>query len=296
MTQENPLTLSSRTLPLALAGLALTFAGGCELLAALASQEFQVPVDLETPPTELNATEQVDNVESGLCEDPDGYNCTVVKALDFSDDEQVSDPPAIPPEFPVAIDVTNPDTGETETVDVEEWAAEVGLGQDLDLKQVIPMDLSAIVGVDDPSAIEEVTVADVALGWLENSFTFDTVPMDLYIGTELVDDPTADPQALIDAGTVEKVGTIPAQEAGVTGDAPISFVEGGNAKFNTALKGLKFTAVVALPSDQQIELKEGSDVNKRLKPTGEASVSLKATLMYTISGDQLREQADEVSE
>lgn len=285
----------SRTLPLALAGLVLLPATGCELFNALLSQEFQVPLDLETPPVDLNVTEQVDTVEGTLCDDPDSVNCAVVTALDLSDDEQVSDPPAIPDEFPVAVDITDPATGDPTTVDVEEWIADVGLAQDLELKQVIPMDLTALVGVEDPAAIEEVNVSDVALGFLENTFTFDTLPMDLYVGTEIAD-PLADPDELVESGAVEKVGTIAVQEAGVVGDAPVSFVEGGNAKFNTALKGMKFTALIAFPPGTQITLKEGSDENMRRKPTGEASVSLKATLVYTVSADQLAEQAENVAE
>jgi hypothetical protein len=120
--------------------------------------------------------------------------------------------------------------------------------------------------------------------------------MDLYIGTEFVDDPLADPQQLIEDGVVEKVGTIPAQEAELSGDTAVSFVEGGNEKFNTALKGLKFTAVVALPPDTPIALKEGSEESLRRKPTGEASVSLKATIMYTVSAEQLREGAESVAD
>lgn len=285
-----------RTLSFALAGLVVVPLTGCEIFQSLLSQELQVPLDLETPPADLEATEQVDAVESALCDDADSYNCVVVQALDMSDDEQVSDPPAIPDEFPVAIDITNPETGQEETVDVEQWAADVGLGQDLELQQVIPMDLTALVGVESPEAIESVTVSDVALGWIENTFTFDTVPLDLYIGTEIVSDPLADAQQLIADGVVEKVGTIPVQEAGVTGDAPISFIEGGSEKFNAALKNLKFTSVIALPPGAQIALKEGTDENLRRKPTGDASVSLKATLLYTVNADQLREQVEGAAE
>lgn len=288
------MTLRARILPIALASVVVVPAGGCELFNALLSQEFQIPLDLETPPAELNATDQVDALEASLCDDADSYNCAVVSALDLTDDEQVSDPPRIPAEFPISVEITNPETGDPETVDVEVWAEEVGLGQDLDLKQIIPMDLTALVAIDDPAAIEEVTVADVALGWIDNTFTFDTLPMDLYIGTELVDDPTVEPEQLIADGVVQKVGTIPAQEAETSGDAPVSFVDGGNEIFNNALKGLKFTAIVAMPPETTLALKEGSAENLRRKPTGAAEVSLKATVMYTVSAAKLQEGATDV--
>lgn len=293
------MNLRARTLSLSLAlvGLVAVPTSGCDLFNALLSQEFQVPLELETPAADLNATEHIDAVEAALCEDSESYNCAVVSALDYSDDEEIGDPPRIPAEFPVATEITNPETGENETVNVEEWASDIGLSQDLDFEQVIPMDLTALVQVEDPAAIKDVTVSDVRLTWVENTFTFDTIPMDLYIGTEVVDDPlTADVQQLIDDGLVEKVGTIPAQEAETAGDAPVSFVDGGSETFNNALKGLKFTAVLAMPKGTPVGLKEGSEENLRRKPTGDARVSLKATLLYTVSAEQLREQAQSVTE
>lgn len=289
--------LRSRTLSLALVGLVALPMSGCELINALLSQEFEIPLDLETPPADLNVTEQVNAIEAGLCDDPESYNCAVVRALDYSDDEEVSNPPRLPAEFPVAVDIQDPESGDPETVDIEQWLADVGLGQDLDFQHVIAMDLTSLIEVDDASAIRDIKVSDVKLVWLENSLTFDTIPMDLYVGPGLVEDPlTADAQQLIADGLVEKVGTIPAQEAETAGDAPVSFVEGGSAKFNEALQGLKFTAVLAMPEGTPVGLKEGSEENLRRKPTGEASVSLHATLVYTVSAEQLREQAESVTE
>jgi hypothetical protein len=284
--------LQTRTLSLALAGLVALPTTGCDLVNALLSQEFQIPADLETPPADLNVTDQVNGIESSLCSDPDGFNCAVVKALDYSDDEEVGNPPRIPAEIPISIDILNPETGENETVNVEEWLAEVGIGKDLDFKHVIPMDLSDLIDVSDASAIRDIEVSDVKVAWLENTLTFDTLPMDLYIGVGTVENPlTADAQQLIDDGVVEKVGTIPAQEAETAGEAPVSFVDGGSAKFNEALQGLRFIAVLTMPEGTAVTLKEGSEPHLRRKPTGEASVSLKATLLYTVSAERLSEQA-----
>lgn len=267
---------------------------GCEILQALLAQEFEVPVELESPEVDLDASGPVDDAEASMCDDMDSRNCLIVQALDLSDDEEVSDPPTIPDEFPVSVEITDPVTNTTETVDVEEWIGEEGLTEDLDLAQVIPIDLTGEVAVQSPDAIQQVNFRDVALNWTENTLTFDTVDLDLFV-SETAFDATDDPAELIANGDVVKVGTIPAQEAGLVGEAPVSFVEGGNQAFNDALKALNFTVVVALPEDADVSLKQGSEANLRVKPYGIGTVSLKALITYTISGTQVAEQVDDAT-
>lgn len=280
---------------LALLGSLLLPLWGCELFEGILSEEFQIPVDLETPEMDLNVTEQVDAVESGLCSDADSFNCAVVQALDYSDDEEVSDPPQLPEQFPVEIEVVNPETGVEETVNVEDWAAEVGLSSDFDLKQAVPMDVTSLLGVDSPDAVQSVAVTDLVLNWKENTFTFETVPMELYVSDEYIEDIT-DPDGLLAEGRVTRVGTIPAQEPGVAGESPIEFVDGGNEVFNDALRGLRFTLLVAMPEGAEMGLSEGAEPGTRVKPTGDARVTVKATLEYTVSASDIASQIDEAGE
>jgi hypothetical protein len=273
---------SQRLLPLALA--ILLPATGCELFEGLFSQNFQFPIDMETPTMDLNVTDQVNAIEDALCSDADSYNCAVVKALDYSDDEEISDPPRIPDEFPVEVDVVDPVSADTESVNAEEWASDVGLTSDLDLKAVVPMDVTSLLGGNPPEAIEDVNVTVLALSWKENTFTFDTAPMNLYVADELIAD-VSDPDRLLEEGQVQLVGTVPARDAGGTGDVPVEFVDGGKEIFNAALKGLRFTLLLALPEDANMSLREGAGgPGTRVKPTGDASVTVKATLEYTLNG------------
>ncbi|MFZ9887311.1 MAG: hypothetical protein ACO3JL_07395 [Myxococcota bacterium] len=285
-----------RTAPSVLLGLTLLpTTAGCELIELLTMQSFEIPVDLETPATELSVTEQIASAEARLCADEASDDCAVLKALYLTDDNAVSDPPALPAEFPLSVDIVDPTTGESETIDVAEWLTTAGIGQDIEVQQTIPMDLTTLVGVEDPSAIEDLRVSNVVINWLSNSFTFDTIPLELYIGSGLPEE-GADAASLVASGAVTKVGTVPAQAADTAGEAPISFVEGGNAIFNEALRSLKFTAVLAFPPGTQVNLNEGSAPNLRRKPTGDAEVALKATLVYTVSAAKLAEQAQAAGE
>jgi hypothetical protein len=264
---------------------------GCEILDALFNQEFELPVELESPPAEIDATTPVEETEQTMCDDADSPDCAVVKALDLTDDTMVSDPPKIPDEFPNEVTVTDPVTMTEDTINVETWMNESGLTDEIELAQVIPVDLTSQVDVDSPEAIQDVTFENLALNYISNTLTFDTVDLDLYISEDSYE-ATDDPEALIEDGSVIKVGTIEAMPAGTDGDAAIVFAEGGSDAFNEALKNLSFTAVIALPPETAFQLKEGSTPEMRLKPKGVAEVSIKATIAYTVSAAQVAEQVD----
>lgn len=287
-----------RALSLAVGFAALPLSG-CELLQGLYQQDLEIPIPLETPAAELDATAQVESAESSLCSDPDSRNCLVVKALDYSDDQNVGDPPTIPDEFPVEVTVMDPATQMEETINAEDWAKEAGLSEGMDLAQAIPVDLTEAVGVETPDAVKAVTFKNVKLNWQENSFTFDTVPFDLYVSSEAIDD-LSDAQALIDAGTVQKVGTIPVQPAATTGEADVTFEEGGEERFSDALKALTFTVVVALPPNTEVTLNDGTDLPDgtatKKKPLGFAKVSMKADLVYTVSAADVVGQVQDATQ
>lgn len=283
--------MKSSLRPLAFASSALLVPlTGCELLQALYQTELEFPIPLETPAADLDATTQFESVERSLCNDPDAYNCLVVKALDATDDGEISDPPTIPDEFPVSVTLVNPDTQQEETVNAEEWAAEAGLADAFDFAQAIPVDLTESLPGYDPENVKSVTFADVRLNWSENSLTFNTVPLDLYVSTEALED-TSDADALIAEGLVQRVGTIPAQEAEVAGESPVEFLEGGEETFVEALRALKFTVVISLPDDATVGLAPGTPLGDgsetRRKPVGEATVSLKANLVYKVSAAEV---------
>lgn len=283
----------SRLAPLALAA-ALAPTPGCELLQSLYEQPIDVPVPLETPAAELDATAQVESVEETLCSDEGSYDCAIVQALDRYDDDQVGDPPRIPEEFPIEITVKNPATGDDEAVNVEEWVQEAGLAEGIELAQAVPVDLRTAVGVQDTSAVEAVSFRDVKLNWQENTFTFNTVPLDLYVYTEALPS-LGDAQRLITDGSAQKVGTIPAQEAEATGEVDVQFVAGGEDLFGEALKALRFTLIVALPEDAPLGLNDGAEAGTKRKPLGIAKVSLKAELVYSVSAAEIISQIDEAT-
>jgi len=141
-------------------------------------------------------------------------------------------------------------------------------------------------------AAQDVSFEEVFLAWEENTLTFDAPILDVYVGP--VADDVTDPEALIASSDFEKVGTVGkdldtetdgfevGQEAGVTGDVALSFISGGKEIFNERLKSLAFTLVVAAPDGTAVTFKEDpNDATKLLKPTGQATLKLKSTLIYS---------------
>jgi hypothetical protein len=261
-------------------------------------QSLDIPIPFESPPQEISATEAVNDFESGLCDDPTSQNCLVLQAVDYSDDDQVSDPPSIPDEFPTSVTLVDPDTGtpipdpatgEDQVIDVLDWLDETGASDNMDIKQAMDIDIRdqvAEAGITDPAQIEAISIGALALNWQENSLTFSTVDLDLYASTEEIAD-SSDPDQLIADGLVQKIGVIEAQSPETTGEQPIVFVTGGNEVLNTALRNFVFTLVVALPPGTELQLADGAAPNTKKKPTGDALVSVKTTVVYTIKTPDL---------
>jgi hypothetical protein len=264
---------------------------GCDLIQGLLDTEVPLEVPLETPAQEVDVSTKVDEAEAAACEDASSEDCLVLMAIDRTDDDAVSDPPSMPPEFPTEVDVDGDDATTEDVVNAEEWANEQGLAEAADLKVAVPVDLSDQVNVEDEDAIKSVTFDAVSLNFQENSLTFDTVPLDIYVSNGPTD--SMDAQQLIDDGVVEKVGTLEAQPAGETGERPVNFVEGGTELFNTALKSLSFTLVAALPEGETPQLPKNDDGTMIIKPYGKAMLSLKAQVVFKVSASQLLDKAEE---
>jgi len=279
----NRISFLSSTLCLTL----LSLGSGC-------GQSLQIPIPLESPTQEIDATSQVLAFESRLCADAQSDDCLVVQALDYSDDENVSNPPSIPEEIPTEVTLVDPntgtplidpDTGEPRVVNVEEWVNQSGFKDNLDLSQSLNIDLSeklAEKGINTDSVIDAVTVNSFGVEYVENSLTFSGVELDLYVSVGAVEN-ASDSAQLIADGLVEKVGTVPAQDAQSVGLAPIAFVSGGNALLNEALKAATFTLVIAAQPGSSLVLAQGQNANTLKKPFGLAEVSVKDELVYTVS-------------
>ncbi len=267
---------------------------GCELIQGLLDAEVPLEVPLETPGQEVDVSAKVDDLEAQACSAPDEQDCTILKAIDRTDDGAESDPPSMPPEFPVEVDVDGDDATDEDKVNAEEWANDQGLSEAADFKVAVPVDLTEQVQVEDEDAIKSVTFESLALNFQENSFTFATVPLDVYVSSGPVDG--TDAQQLIDDGEVEKIGTLGAQPAGETGERPVDFIAGGSDKFNVALKSLRFTLVAALPEDVEPALPKNAAGDMIIKPYGKAMISLKAQVIFKVSASQVIDKVDEATE
>lgn len=273
---------------------------GCFLFDAF-NQPVEIPLDLTSPETDFDVDEPVAEAESSACVTPDAPSCATLSAICATEDGRACTPPTMPDVFPSEIDVNgNP-------VTADEAMADMGVTDATQFEIALPVDVGSQLkdaGVSDTSAIQGVTIENVVMLWPENSLSFDTPPIDLYITTEDVGAEGAiDAQALIDAGTVEKIGTIGidldddgvfdvGQVAGSTTEVPIEFVAGGKDKFNEAVKGATFTLVTA--SSKPVELKSApGDETQVQKPTGAGKVQMKATLVYSISAADVVGKATE---
>lgn len=267
---------------------------GCELIQGLLDTEVPIEVPLETPAQEIDVSTKVDEAEAQACEDLESEDCLVLMAIDRTDDDAVSDPPSMPPEFPTEVDVDGDESTTEDVVNAEEWANEQGLAEAADIKIAVPVDLSEKVNVEDEDAIKSVTFTAVALNFQENSLTFATVPLDIYVSEGPVD--STDAQQLIDDGVVKKVGTLGAQPAGEVSERPVDFVEGGTEIFNTALKSLSFTLVAALPDGETPQLPKNEAGDMIIKPYGKAMVSLKADVVFKVSASQVLDEAQQAQQ
>lgn len=271
----------------------LLIAGAVAVVGAASGcggEGFSVPLAFESQPYEVNVDEHVVDFEVNACADQDSENCRVIQALDRSDDGEVSNPPSIPTEFPTEVDIEECDENgncASTTIDISQWLDEDGLGIDVSnqLSTAISVDLREELGDDldrigDPSQIDSVAISRLAVDYKENTLTFDVPAVDLYIGPSGLD--TDDAAALISAGSVTKIGTLERRSEG-TGPSDVEFVSGGADRFSDAIKSLEFTAVMAVPDSETINLREGAAQGTLQKPGGEAEVTLQVEVTFTIN-------------
>jgi hypothetical protein len=275
-----------------------TLASGFALMGAeCLNAPLEIPLDFESPPAEMNVTEQVESIEDGMCEDAASQDCLVIMALDASDGTSET-PPRVPDSFPKEVD--DPSSPGT-PINVENWFADPngdgdtsdGMLEAARVKQAADINISEEVDFD-ATQVENVNIKSIAMVWADNSLTFPTQPVDLYVSPKPMGDhdacsaadvlPEDCAEALLANGEVTKIGTLPAQPAGESGEAQIEFVEGGNDALNNAVKTLHFTLVASVPDEADLTLPEDPNNPANLiKPKGVATTSLKATLIFTVS-------------
>lgn len=282
-------------------------ATGCDALTELLDQydePIDLPIELQTPPQEINVTDQVETAQDGLCASEESETCIILKALDKTDDGEVSSPdPRVPDEFPGTITIEDgegqalPDP-ECETIDtdptacdpweinVETFLEDQALFADLDFAQAVPVDLAAQVEVSSAEAIQDVKLDSIGIEWTDNTLSFDTIPLQLWMTVDYIEEPDA--EELIAGGELQLVGTIEAQEANTDGTTEIVFTDDdAKAAFNDALKSLQFTIVVAPVEGAKPTLKDGETENTKLSPKGIVSLSMVATIVYTVTPEEL---------
>lgn len=279
------LRLSSLLLP------AIVFASGCELLGPV-----DLPIPLDSPPVDLDVGGPVGEAIDSSCEDPASASCATIAALCKAENGGVPcDPVTLPAQFQKEIDVD-------EDGDIDGKAEDLlpdAVKEAAEIKIALPVDVGGLLkdgGVSSPDQVKDVKVEGLALSWEENTLTFDAPVLDVYIGPAVDEADLVDAAALIANADFEKVGTIGkdlddategfevGQEAEVADAVPLSFIEGGNDKFNERLKTFTFTLVVAAPDGQVLTLKEvDGDATKVRKPDGAAKLKLKADLVYTVN-------------
>ena len=282
-------------------------ASGCDILTGLLDQydePIDLPIDLKTPPQEINVTEQVETAQDGLCASSESDTCMILQALDKTDDGEVSSPdPRVPDEFPATITMEDEDgnalpdpeceTLETDPLSCDPWEINVesfledqALFADLDFAQAVPVDLAAQVEVSSAEAIQDVKLDSIGIEWSNNTLTFDTIQLQLWMTTDFIEDPNA--EDLIAGGELQLVGTIEAQEANTDGTTDIEFAnDDAKAAFNDALKSLQFTVVVAPAEGAKPTLKDGEAANTKLSPKGIVELSMVATIIYTVTPEEL---------
>lgn len=273
-------------LPLSLA------AQGCDLFSFL-EQDVELPIDLTSPPTDVDVDGPIGEAEGTACSAADSASCIALTAICQSEAGRDCTTPTMPDEFPGTVDL--PGGG---TADANQLMEDMGVKEASEIEIALPVDVSAALadeGVQTPDAVKDVVIDAVVLQWPENSLSFDAPIIDLYIAEGDVGTGAIDAEQLIADGTVTKVGTIGVdvdgdgqldvgQVAGATTDVPIEFVAGGNDRFNEAVKSAAFTLVTAVPEGAGLVLKQKSgDPDTVLKPGGQAKMQLKATLVYKVS-------------
>lgn len=260
------------TLGAALCGLALS-CGGVDPI--------RVPVSINYGLDPIDVEAFVLEGERLTCDDPDAWTCFVLRAIDELDGA-LADPPRLPDEIPTRIAVFDAE-GEEVVVDVEQWVRDTGLLSEFRFAHLTPIDLRDQLPTDKPALVRSVEIDEVFVRWPSNTLTFPTVALDVYVGEGGL--PADDPLALVDAGKLEHIGTIPPQAAGDTKTRrKIQFSEDGREVMVDYLRDLEFSLAVVLPSADLVELGRGGTPNTVRRPGGRARAVIEGRAFYVIDG------------
>lgn len=283
------LNLAPRLLPVLFVPLAVV-ASGCDVLGPI-----DLPIPLDSPPVDIDVGGPVSEAIDSSCSDPTAASCTGIAALCEAESGGPCNPVTLPAQFPQEIDIDDDGTpDQTAEEALPDAVKDAAL-----LKVALPVDLGGLLkdgGVSSPDQVEDIKFDAINLAWEENSLTFDAPVLDIYVGPAVDEADLLDVDALVANADFEKVGTVGkdtddatpgfeiGQEAGVADEVPLSFIEGGNAKFNDRLKTFAFTLVAVAPEGQALKLKElAADATKVARPDGAAKLKLKASLVYTVN-------------
>ena len=264
------------------------FLAGCELPGPV-----PLPIDLDSPPVDLDFGAPVDAAILGICSDPSAPSCEGVAALCAAENDGTPcDPVTLPQQFLKEVDVD----GDSSTPAL---SAEDALGPEVaaaaKLQIALPVDLGSLMeegGVGSSDQVEDISFDSVTLAWLANTLTFDAPVLDVYVGPAQDVDALGDVGALIASADFEKVGTISKEEAGVAvgqiagiaDEVPLNFISGGKDAFNERLRTFSFTFVVSAPEGQALKLKElANDPTRVARPDGVAQLSIRSKIIFTVN-------------
>jgi hypothetical protein len=263
------------------------------VLVGGASCAFDVPVPLEAPAVTMDVSAPVTAAVDASCSSDDAPTCAGIAALCAAEADAPCMPVSLPAQFPKQVD--GQDAGSLLPAALVDAARP---------QAAVPVDLTGLLaaaGADDPSKVENVTIAGLALAFVDNALTFDAPVLDLYVGeyTTSIDAPL-----LIEQGAVVKFGTLGqekdaqsgeftvGQRALTSGKVPVTFNEGGEKIFNDRVKQFKFVLVAAAPAGQNLRLASSpADDSKYASPTGKTDLVISGDLVYTIDPLQLASDA-----
>lgn len=250
----------------------------------------ELPLEFDSPTTTINVDDHIGALEASMCADMTSRDCLIIQELDKSDDDAVSTPPAIPAEFPksISIDIA----GQAQEFDVATWLndpngdgdTEDGFLEVARFAQIIDIDVTNEMDAQSPEGLNNVAINSVKFFFPQNSLTFATVPVQLFLLPSDTNTDGADARALIDDGTAKLVGTIPAQPAGATAELDFAFEDGGKTSFVDALLNMKFKAILAVPADAPIALPDGAAANTFAKPAGILETGVRLSAVFSFDG------------
>jgi hypothetical protein len=236
-----------------------------------------LPFDFETAPREVDVGSDVDDAVASVCADPSAPACQGIAALCRGENGGVPcDPVSLPSTFLRAVDRN----GDGDTNDEGE-DAEGALGDAVraaaTFRTAIAVDFT---GLDERDGFED--VAEINVLWPEDTLTFDTPALHVYIGPPRDAADLNDVLDLIADPEFEEIGTGTAQSAGGTGAVAVTFNENGLGLLFDRLsieRGNSATFTIALDA-QAVGLNVlAADAKRFAAPQGAAKIAVRSRVV-----------------